>query len=708
MARISSTIAIYDKVSAPINNMISALFNMCDAYESVEKSMGEGFDTSKIVSARNALDQAAQSVTELSKNTDNAEDEQREYNRAVDSGSSSMDGLIGKVTSMVAAYASLQTVKKAISLSDEMAQTTARLGMMNDGLQTTEELQQMIFASAQKSRGSYQETADAVSKLGLNAGDAFNSTAEMVAFAEQLNKQFVIAGTEAAAMEGATRQLVQALGSGTLRGDELNSIFEAAPNIIQSIADYLEVPIGSIREMAGEGQITAEIVKNALLSAADETNAKFAEMPMTWGQAWTIMKNEALMAFQPVLEKLSQLINSEEFQAKITNIMSGLSSLASFAVSVIDVIASVASWMYDNWSMISPVIYTVIGALVVYKTIMAITKGIEMASAVAKGIHAAAIFLTTSATWAQTTAQLGLNAAMYACPLVWIIALIAALIAIIMVVCNWIAKLTGAASSGFGIICGGINVVIQFFKNLALSVANIALGIVGAISALAYNIRAVFWNAICSVQSFFWGLLATVMEVIAGICKVLNKIPFIEFDYSGVTDKAEEFAGKKAEAEASKLEYKNIGEEFNKGFNTFETFQDGWVGDAFEAGASWGDGVADSVSFGSDETSSTDNMFDSNTYGDGYDAAHIPDNIATTADNTSKAANSLDITSEDLKYLRDIAERDVINRFTTAEIKVEMNNNNTINSDTDLDGIVDYLVNGVSDAMEIVAEGVPA
>ena len=282
------------------------------------------------------------------------------------------------------------------------------------------------------------------------------------------------------------------------------------------------------------------------------------------------------------------------------------------------------------------------------------------------------------------------------------------LIAIIMVVCNWIAKLTGAASSGFGIICGGINVVIQFFKNLALSVANIALGIVGAISALAYNIRAVFWNAICSVQSFFWGLLATVMEVIAGICKVLNKIPFIEFDYSGVTDKAEEFAGKKAEAEASKLEYKNIGEEFNKGFNTFETFQDGWVGDAFEAGASWGDGVADSVSFGSDETSSTDNMFDSNTYGDGYDAAHIPDNIATTADNTSKAANSLDITSEDLKYLRDIAERDVINRFTTAEIKVEMNNNNTINSDTDLDGIVDYLVNGVSDAMEIVAEGVPA
>lgn len=705
MARISSTIAIYDKVSAPINNMISALSDMCDAYESVERSMGQGFDTSKIVSARAAIDRAAESVTQLGRNTDNAEDEQKEYNRAVSSGSSAMDGLVGKVTSFVAAYASLQTVKKAINLSDEMTQTTARLGMMNDGLQTTEELQQMIFASAQRSRGSYQETADAVSKLGLNAGDAFNSTAEMVAFAEQLNKQFVIAGTETAAMEGATRQLVQALGSGTLRGDELNSIFEAAPNIIQSIADYLEVPIGSIREMAGEGQITAEIVKNALLSATDETNAKFAEMPMTWGQTWTTMKNQALMSFQPVLEKLNSLVDNAEFQQKITNVMSALSTLATFAIGVIDVIAGVASFMYDNWSWISPIIYTVIGALLMYKTVMAITKGIEMASAVAKGLLAAAKVVCTGATWAEVTAQYALNSAMYACPLVWIIMLIMAVIGIIYLVINAIKELTGTASSGFGMICGSINVVIQFFKNLALSIANIALGIVAVLGALRHNIIAVFWNAICSVQSFWWGLLETVMNVIAGICKLLNKLPFIEFDYSGITNKADEYASRKAAAESSKMEYQSLGEAFNKGFNTFDTFEDGWVSDAYDSGAAWGDGVADS--FSSSDTN-TANSFDPNSYGAGYDETHIPDNIATTAENTGKAADNLDITSEDLKYLRDIAERDVINRFTTAEIKVEMNNNNTINSDTDIDGIVDYLVNGVSDAMEIVAEGVPA
>lgn len=705
MARISSTIAIYDKVSAPINNMISALSDMCDAYESVERSMGQGFDTSKIVSARAAIDRAAESVTQLGRNTDNAEDEQKEYNRAVSSGSSAMDGLVGKVTSFVAAYASLQTVKKAINLSDEMTQTTARLGMMNDGLQTTEELQQMIFASAQRSRGSYQETADAVSKLGLNAGDAFNSTAEMVAFAEQLNKQFVIAGTETAAMEGATRQLVQALGSGTLRGDELNSIFEAAPNIIQSIADYLEVPIGSIREMAGEGQITAEIVKNALLSATDETNAKFAEMPMTWGQTWTTMKNQALMSFQPVLEKLNSLVNNAEFQQKINHVMSALSKLATFAIGVIDVIAGVASFMYDNWSFIAPVIFTVIGALLMYKTVMAITKGIEMASAVAKGLLAAAKVVCTGATWAEVTAQYALNSAMYACPLVWIIMLIMAVIGIIYLVINAIKELTGTASSGFGMICGSINVVIQFFKNLALSIANIALGIVAVLGALRHNIIAVFWNAICSVQSFWWGLLETVMNVIAGICKLLNKLPFIEFDYSGITNKADEYASRKAAAESSKMEYQSLGEAFNKGFNTFDTFEDGWVSDAYDSGAAWGDGVADS--FSSSDTN-TANSFDPNTYGAGYDETHIPDNIATTAENTGKAADNLDITSEDLKYLRDIAERDVINRFTTAEIKVEMNNNNTINSDTDIDGIVDYLVNGVSDAMEIVAEGVPA
>ena len=293
MASISTSIELYDRVSAPINKMLSALGNMCTAFESVETSMDSGFDTSAIEEARRATEQAALEVIQLGNDIEQNQDHQENYNRSVRSGASAMDGLTRKVAGLVATYVSLQTVSKAMDLSDTMTQTTARLDMMNDGLQTTEQLQQMIYQSAQRSRGSYQESADAVAKMGIMAKDAFNSNAELVAFVEQLNKQFTIAGTSQEGVSAAMLQLTQAMSSGVLRGEELNSVFEQAPTIIQSIADYLDVPIGQIREMAAEGQISSEIVKNALLSAAEETDAKFAQMPMTWGQVFTSVKNQA-------------------------------------------------------------------------------------------------------------------------------------------------------------------------------------------------------------------------------------------------------------------------------------------------------------------------------------------------------------------------------------------------------------------------------
>lgn len=259
------------------------------------------------------------------------------------------------IKGVVAAYATIQTAKMVIDVSDTLTQTTARLNMMNDGLQTTEQLQQMIFASAERSRGSYQATADAVSKLGLNAGDAFNSTQEIVTFAEQLNKQFVIAGTEVSAMEGAMTQLVQALGAGALRGDELNSIFEAAPPIIQTIADYMDVPVGKIKEMAAEGLITADIVKNAMLDAADETNAKFESMPKTFGQIWTSMQNQALMAFQPILQRLNKIANSKAFNTFVNNAVSALTVLAGALTTVFDIVVKVGAFFADNWSIIAPI-----------------------------------------------------------------------------------------------------------------------------------------------------------------------------------------------------------------------------------------------------------------------------------------------------------------------------------------------------------------
>lgn len=708
MASIATSIQIIDRVSAPINNMIVALDNMCSAYESVQDSMNTGFNTRTIDQARQAIDAAAQQVTQLGNNIEDNEEHQQNFNRTVQNGSSAMDGLLGKVTSLVAAYATFQTVEKVMDMSDELTMTKARLDMMNDGLQSTDELVNMVYASAQNARGSFTDMAAVVAKFGNNAKDAFGSSEEVVAFANLIQKQMTIAGASTQEASNAMLQLSQALGSGVLRGDELNSIFEQAPNLIQSIADYLDVPIGKIREMAQEGELSADVVKAAIFASADDINAKFEQMPMTWGQVWTTMGNAALMQMQPVLTKVNEIANNEDFQLFAANAVSAFATVVEWLLNILELASSIAAFISDNWSIIEPIVLGIATALGLYTAALIANNVVQGISAAMAGVKAAADMMQAGATFTATAAQYGLNAALMACPLTWIILLIIALIAIIYAVCAAIAKMTGVANSGFGVICGGVNVVIQFFKNLGLTVANIALGIGNAIAALGSNMMTAFHNAICSVQSWFYNLLSTALTVVAGICEALNKLPFVEFDYSGITSAADDYAAKASEAAGNKEDYKSIGDAFNDGMSTFDTFQDGWASDAFNAGAAWGDGVADKVSnmfSGSDGGVDASNMFNGGGYS-GYDAGQVPANIADTAANTGKAADSLDITSEDLKYLRDIAETEAINRFTTAEIKVEMTNNNNVSGDMDLDGMVDYLANGVNEAMEKAAEGV--
>lgn len=711
MASISTSIELYDRVSAPINRMLAALGNMCTAFESLENSMDGGFDTSSIEEARRATEQAALEVIQLGNGIEQNQDHQENFNRSVQSGTSAMDGLGKKVMGMVAAYASIKTVENVLNISDELTQTTARLDMMNDGLQTTDELVKMVYQSAQNARGSFSDMADVVARFGNNAKDAFSSNEEVVTFANLIQKQMTIAGAGTQEASNAMLQLSQALGSGVLRGDELNSIFEQAPNIIQTIADYLEKPVGSIREMAKEGELTADVVKAAIFDASDEINAQFEAMPMTWGQVWTTMKNGALMEFQPVLQKVNELANNQDFQKFVSGFVGGLSTISTKLLEIIEFAGMVSTFIGENWSTIEPIIMGIVtalglycAALILYNTITGISTAITSAKAFAETVHAASLAMQTGATFAATAAQYGFNAALLACPLTWIILLIITLIAIIAVVCARIAKTSDVANSAFGVMTGGINVVIQFFKNLVLTVANVALGIWNALGACADNIGIAFSNTISGIKSWFYSLLSTALTVVEGICAALNKLPFVEFDYSGISSKAAEYANKAASEAGNKEGYKSVADAFNEGFNTFDTFQDGWASEAFASGAAWGDGVSDKVSgaidgfFGGSDTSG---LFDT-----GYDGSQIPSNIADTAGNTGSMADSLEITSEDLKYLRDIAETEVINRFTTAEIKVEMTNNNSVSSDMDLDGMVDYLANGVNEAMQKAAEGV--
>lgn len=690
-----------------------------------QNEMNSAIDRMDVQGANTAYLQLSQTIGNTESYIRDNVNEQGMFNETINEGTENANGLMRAVKGAVAAYLTVNTVKEAFNTSDELIQTTSRLNLMNDGLQTTEDLVNMAYVAAQDARGEFGEMASVIARFGNNAKDAFSSSAEVVQFAGLVQKQMTIAGASTQEASNAMLQLSQALGSGVLRGDELNSIFEQAPNLIQNIADYLNVPIGKIREMAGDGELSADIVKQAVFAATDEINANFESMPMTWGQVWTSMQNTATMAFQPVLTRLNEIANSDQFQILATNVMNIMAFVAGVVLQIFDLVGTVGQFMADNWGILSPIIFTVVGALgayiaalTVYNTIQAVSNGIKAIAAFMEGVHAAALAMQTGSTFAATAAQYGLNTALLACPLTWIILAIIALIAVVIAVANHIANMGGTAQTAFGVITGGVNVVIQFFKNLGLQVANIALGIGNAIAAVASNIMTAFGNAIKSVQSWWYGLLSTVLNVVAGICEALNKLPFVEFDYSGITSAADDYAAKSAAAANSKEDYRSVSDAFNDGMSTFDTFQSGWVSDAYKAGAKWGDGVSNKVSnaFKNKSTYVPQASDYSNAIANsGNGAADLANakNNATTAKNTGdtakaaqKAAQSLDVTGENLKYIKDMAEREYINRFTTARINVKQTNHNNVNNNMDLDGINEYLRSDLEQRMAATAEGV--
>lgn len=708
MGNIRAAIALYDGVTSPLQSMHKAMGVVLNTFEAMQQASGRAVDTAAIREAREEWARAGTAFDTIEENIRNANNEQQNFNNSIRGGSNFANGLLSIIKKVAIAAGGIAGINKALNISDELASTKARLNLLVDDGGSVEALEQKIMASAQRSRSVYFDTASAVAKLGLNAGNAFGGNMDQViAFMEQVNKQFVIGGATAQEQSNAMIQLTQAMAAGALRGEELNSILDGAPGIARAIEKYMGIAEGSIKTVAQEGKVTAEVVKNAMFAMADETNAKFDSMPKTWAQIWAGMKNQALSMFAPILTKINQIANSSKFQQVTTALINGLAGVANIASSVLDILISIASVIVDNWSWIQPIIMGIVAAMLIYNGVMLVGNTIMAVQAAVKAIHTAMTTAWSVATFTATAAQQGLNAALLACPITWIILLIIAVIAAIYAACAAVAKFTGIANSGFGVICGGIMVVIAFFKNLGLSVANIALGIWNALGACASNIGTAFHNVISNVQGWFYNLLSTALTVVAGICEALNKLPFVEFDYSGITNKASEYAAKSAEAYGNVEEYKSVADAFNEGMSTFDTFQDGWAADAFASGAAWGDGVADKVS-GMFDFSALDSMgADSlDAFNLGNDLDSIYGNTGDIANNTAATADALDIAEEDLAYLRDIAEREAINRFTTAEIKVEQHNENHISKDADLDGIMDAWANDFAEKLEVSEEGV--
>ena len=689
MATIRSQMVLNDGISGVLMKMNRALNTTLNTFEQVQRASGRAVDATQIQAARAALVQANNEVEQMAEGYRRAAEQEEVLNRGLRNGNSAAGGLLGKVKGIVATLASGAGLKALTGLSDKLTSTTARLSFMVDDGGSVDALEQKIMASAQRSRSYYLDTASAIASMGSNAGRAFGNNDELIGFMELINKSFVIGGASAEGQSAAMLQLTQAMAAGALRGEELNSILENAPSIARAIESYMGIAEGSIKQYAEEGLVTAGVVKNAMFASADEINAKFESMPMTWAQIATKMQNTALAAFDPVLTRLNQVANSAQFNTVINGAINGLAMLATVATGVLDLLINGASFVVENWSWISPIVYGLVAAFIAYNAVALITNGI--------------------------------NAALLAGPITWIVVLVIALVAAIYAACSAIAKFTGIANSGFGVICGGINVVVQFFVNLGLTIANIALGIWNALGACAQNIGIAFGNVIAGVQSWFYNLLSTVLTVVAGICEALNKLPFVEFDYSGITNAASDYAAKAAEASGNIQDFVSVGDAFNEGMSTFETWQDGWAGDAFDAGANWGDGVAAGVSdaigglFDMDLGAATD-------YGTGMgdlggfalddiagNTGETAANTGAAAANTGAAADALTATTEELEYLRDIAERDAINRFTTAEVKIDMTGmTNRIEGGADLDGVISVLTDGFTEALLTAAEGVHA
>lgn len=720
---ISASIALTDRISRPLMAITRALNTTISSFEEMNRASANPINTQALAAARNELAQvgaqlrtmeeeinrASGSQERLNGNIRRAETEtnhgargQRNFNNEINRGERAANRLVSGLKRIAGVYMSIRTAGQMIKLSDQITQTDTRLAMTVDDGGSVDELNAKIFASAQRARASYLGTADVVSKLGQRAGAAFQNNDETIQFAENLNKLFVVAGASQQEMYSASLQLTQALGSGVLRGEELNAVFEAAPNVIQTIADYLDVPIGKIRGMASDGLITADIVKNAMLLATEDINQKFDSMPMTFAQVWQSFKNNALQAFVPISKQLNALANSQEMQALSQNAILAVNVLSTAVVQLFQLLGNAGSFVYDNWSVLSPVILGVAGVIGVYT---AATKGAALATALFTGIQrgfaavqtivSVGYGVLTGSTAAASAATLLFNSSLLACPLTWLLMIMIAVVAVIYGVVAAFNKWKGTTISATGIISGAFYGLWAFIQNIFIQWQNL-------FADVANFIMNCFNDPVSAVKILFYDMAITVVGYIETMAKaiedVINKIPGVEVDITGGLDnfknilisKANEAKDKAQWVEyVEKWEYKDISKQAAKGYQAGDTFQaeaKDWLKDAFGTGLK-------NIGYVPDISAAVVN--------DG-----IGDDVKSIADNTAKVADSnlLRMSASDFGFIKAMAEQKYFDK--KVEIQISMTNNNSINSELDIDGIIGTLADGLEEKMAVMAEGV--
>lgn len=409
--------------------------------------------TCEVIARQNAeIEKFSQGMESGVEGIQRAVEEQERLTEETQQTESATSSLVKAIRDLATVAGAVKLTESFLSMADEQAQIKARLELMNDGSQDTDELQDMLYNLAQRTRTDYSSTASMVAGLGQRAGDAFSSNAEIIQFVENLNKQFAIAGASQQEIASASLQLTQALGAGALRGEELNAVFEAAPNIIQTIADYMGKPIGSIREMAAEGEITAEIVKNALLSATKNIDEQFLQMPMTLAQAFTMGKNAIQKSLRDSLEGWNDFLNSDTGQTTMARMINLFAIMAEGGAQALSVIGQGALWASNNLGFILPVLLAIGIGMAVLRREAILTGAANVKSA-----------LVSAAGW--TLAH-------------WPILLLIVVLAGAMI-----------AAQQFGIgmaeVCGWVGQVL------------------GMLYAIGYNVFASLWNIIAAFAEFF-------------------------------------------------------------------------------------------------------------------------------------------------------------------------------------------------------------
>lgn len=604
MATIRSAIQITDGMTPALRAMQRSLNLVISSFENLQGQTSQAVDVNSLRAAREELNRAEAEFNQIDEAIDRARQSQEQFNNQVDRSANLMNTVKRAATGIGAAIG----VKKIIETSDALSSTKARLDLMNDGLMDTAQLQDAIYRSAQRSRTAYSDTANAVAKLGILAKDAFDSNAEIVQFAELMNKQFKIGGASIQEQTSAMYQLTQAMAAGKLQGDEFRSIMENAPMLAQAIAKYMGMSVGELKEMSSEGLITADVIKNAMFASAEATNAKFKELPMTFGQVWTEITNSVIKGLEPTLIAMGQG----------------------------------AKFIHDNWSNISPVI---------------------LAAATAMGIYATATGIQTAATWLNVAANRALIATMLTNPIMWIALLVGVLIGALY---KWVQA------------NGGVEISLLKLKNIALNAwdamkigaVSFGIGVVDAIGDMRVK-----------VQTLMQNMVNGAIDMINKLIDTVNKIPGVSIgSIQQVTFASEAAVQNEAEKQARGqfLADMKLNSDIDQKLRENQ--------------------IANLVSRKQAENSTQEvSMPAIEAYAGSIDA------------NTSDIKDSVSMTAEDLKYMRDLAEQEVVNRFTTAEIKVDMANSfGDIRETADLDGVVAYLEDRLTETLNIVAEGAPA